>query len=172
MLDLIRKIAGGKRSALIALYDSTSRLTFGLIMRILGDRTTAEEALLDAYTCVWKQSPLYDPAISPMAWLMTIARDSAVARLPRIRRDARKQEIPAYHADSTISVASEQQQLARSSLEALPSAQRELLEWAYYGGMSCGEMAAQIGKPVGAVKTLLRLGLSGFGENFITSAER
>jgi DNA-directed RNA polymerase specialized sigma24 family protein len=67
-----------------------------------------------------------------------------------------------------MSVASEQQKVARSSLEAMPTARRELLEWAYYGGMSCGEMAAQIGKPIGAVKTLLRLGLSSFAENFNT----
>jgi RNA polymerase sigma-70 factor (ECF subfamily) len=172
MLDLIGKIADGKRSALVALYDSTSRLIFGSIVRILGDRTSAEEALLDAYTGVWKQSASYDPGILPMEWLMTIARSSAVARLHWIRRDNRKQEISADTVDSAMSVDSGRQTLARSSLEALPSAQRELLEWAYYGGMSCGEMAAQIGKPIGAVKTLLRLGLSGFGENFTTASGR
>ncbi len=172
ILELIGKIESGDRSALIALYDSTSRLTFGSIVRILGDRTSAEEALLDVYTYVWKKPALHDPGISPMEWLMTIARNSAVARLHGSRRDNKKQEIPAENADPAISVAPEQQRRARSSLEAMSSAQRALLEWAYYGGMSCGEMAAQIGKPIGAVKTHLRLGLGSFGENFNTASKR
>ena len=70
-----------------------------------------------------------------MEWLMTIARNSAAARMHGTRRDNRKQEISADQADSAISVASGQQKLARTSLEAIPPAQRELLEWAYYGGL-------------------------------------
>lgn len=162
---MIRKIKDGDRSALIALYDSTSRLTFGLIVRILGDRISAEEALLDTYTYVWKKPALCDPEISPIEWLMTIARNNAVARLHGSRRDNKKQVVPAENVNPAMSVASEQQRLALSSLKAMPAAHRELLEWAYYGGMSCGEMAAQIGKPIGAVKTHLRLGLSSFGGN-------
>lgn len=166
LLESIRKTEGGDKSALTALYDSTSRLTFGLILRILGDRTSAEEALLDAYTYVWRKSAPYEPGVSPMEWLMTIARNSAVARLHWSRRENKRKEIPVENADPAMSVASEQQRVARSSLEAMPTARRELLEWAYYGGMSCSEMAAQIGKPIGAVKTFLRLGLSSFAENF------
>jgi RNA polymerase sigma-70 factor (ECF subfamily) len=164
IIALIRKIEGGDASALILLYDATSRLTFGLIMRILGDRAFAEETLLDVYTHLWKHAGSYDPGMAPLEWLLTIARTSAVARLHWSKRDSRAPESPAGNVPPAMTVAPEQQKIARSSLGSLPSAQRELLEWAYYGCISCSEMAAQIGKPLGAVKSHLRLGLVKLGE--------
>jgi RNA polymerase sigma-70 factor (ECF subfamily) len=165
IVALIRKIENGDSSALILLYDATSRLIFGLILRILGDRTSAEEALLDVYTHFWKHAGSYDPGTTPLEWLLTVARTSAVARLHWSKRDSRKPESPAGSISPGMTVAPELQKLARSSLESLPSAQRELLEWAYYGSISCSEMAAQIGKPLGAVKSHLRLGLVKLSES-------
>jgi RNA polymerase sigma-70 factor, ECF subfamily len=156
---LIKRIEGGDSSALIALYDGTSRLVFGLIVRVLKDRTAAEETLLDVYTQVWKQSS-FGPEVPALDWLIGIARESAAARLNWGQRDKTKREIPAESIDSAMTVSPERQELARSSLSSIPGLQKELLERAYYGGMSCAEMAAQIGKPLGAVKTHLRLGLS------------
>jgi RNA polymerase sigma-70 factor, ECF subfamily len=164
IIALIRKIEGGDSSALILLYDSTSRLIFGLIMRILGDRTSAEVALLDVYTHLWKHAASYDARMTPLEWMVTIARTSAVARLHWSKRNSRKPESSTGNIDAAMTVAPEQQKLARSSLESLASAQRELLEWAYYGGISCNEMASQIGKPLGAVKSHIRLGLAKLAE--------
>ena len=163
IVALIRKIEGGDSSALILLYDATNRLVFGLIMRILRDRTSAEETLLDVYTQVWKQSTPLDPEIQALEWLLTLARMSALTRLYWSKRDNRKQEMAADASGSAMTVSSEQQKAARSSMQSLASAQRELLEWAYYGGMSYSEMAAQAGKPLGAVKSHIRIGLSDFG---------
>jgi RNA polymerase sigma-70 factor (ECF subfamily) len=59
-----------------------------------------------------------------------------------------------------VTVAPEQQKAARALIASLIPAQQEILEWAYFSGLSCGEIAAQIGKPVGAVKTHTRLALS------------
>lgn len=163
---LIRKIEEGDPSALMLLYDATNRLVFGLLVRILGpDRASAEEALLDVYTQIWKNAGSYDPELTSLEWVLTIARMSAVARLNWSKRENRKPESPAGSTRSAMTVAPEKQKLARSSFDSLPPVQRELLEWAYYGGISCSEMAAQVGKPVGAVKSHLRLGLIKLGES-------
>lgn len=161
---LIKKIQGGNLSAFMSLYDKTSPLLFGLILRILGDRTSAEETLLDVYTQIWKQSASYDSAVLPLHWLTTLAHNNAMARLHLTKREPAG--LPIATAGGDLTVAPDLQKLARSSLESVPAAQRELLERAYYGGLCGSEMAAQIGKPVGAVWALLRLGLSRIGESF------
>ena len=166
---LIGKAGGGDSSALLALYDATNRLIFGLIMKILGDRASAEEILLDVYTQVWKHSSSYDPRILPLVWLVTLARNGAVARLYWNKRESRKQETAPAGTSPETTVDPELQKRARASLQSLASAQRELLDWSYYGGMSCGEMAAQIGKPLGAVKSHIRVGLGNLAERLRTA---
>ena len=59
-----------------------------------------------------------------------------------------------------MTVAPEQQKLARVSIGSLPSAQREVLDWACYSGLSCGEIAAQLGQPQGAIKNNIRIGMN------------
>jgi RNA polymerase sigma-70 factor (ECF subfamily) len=163
---LIRRIEAGDSSALLTLYDGTSRLVFGLLLRILGDRTSAEEALLEVYTQVWKQPTRCDPERMPLAWLVKISHDGAVSRMNWSKRDGAKLEIARVNADSPTTVAPRLQNLTRASLQSMAYWQRVLLESAYYGCLSCSELAARIGKPIGAVKEHIRLGLSRLGESF------
>jgi RNA polymerase sigma-70 factor (ECF subfamily) len=165
ILALIRKIDTGDSSALMKLYDGTNRLIFGLIMRVLGDRTYAEEALLDVYTKVWKHSASCSSEMPPLEWLLTIARLCALSQVHWTKRDKAKEDMSGGARDSAMTVAPEQQNLARIALDSLTPGQKELLERAYYSGLSCSEIAVQIGKPVGAVKTHIRLGLSKIGES-------
>jgi RNA polymerase sigma-70 factor, ECF subfamily len=170
-IALIKKVQSGNLSALMTLYDRTGPLMFGLILKILGDRTAAEETFLEVYTQAWKQSDSYDPAILPLHWLAALAHRCAMARLHLGKREASRQAAAPGCSASAMTVAPDLQKMARASLESVPAAQRELLEQAYYGGLCSSEMAAQIGKPVGAVRALLRLGLSRIGESFGIAAE-
>ncbi len=163
-LALIRRIAGGDKTALALLYDKTSRLLSGLTFRILGDRAPAEETLLEVYTLIWRQASSYDPKLPPLEWLTTIARSRAVAKLQWSKAGRGRQERSAATSGSPMTVAPEQQKLVRSSVESLVPAQREILDWAYYSGLSCSEIAAQVGKPLGAVKTHARQGLNKLSE--------
>ena len=158
--ELLRKIGKADASALLTLYDRTSRLLFGIILRILGDRTPAEEALLDVYTRIWKRAEHYDPALfTPVEWLINVARTSAIVRVNWGKQEGQKRRLPAVSGNQAVTVAPEQQKMARDSIASLVPAQREILEWAFYSGLSCSEIAAQTGKPLGAVKTHARLGL-------------
>jgi RNA polymerase sigma factor (sigma-70 family) len=161
---LIRKIQERDASSLTILYDKTGRLLFGLILKILGDRGLAEETLLDVYTHIWNEAASCDPAPLPIEWLMTVARTHAIAKLHWRKQSRNKREFPAADPDSQATVAPEEQKLARSAWESLIPMQQEILDWIFYSGLSCSEIAAQIGKPLGAVKTHACLGLNKLSE--------
>jgi RNA polymerase sigma-70 factor, ECF subfamily len=163
---LIRKIQDGDISSFAILYDKTGRLLFGLILKILGDRALAEEVLLDVYTTIWKETASYNPGRLPIEWLTSIARTQAIAKLHWRKQARRKREFSSANPNSRATIASEEQKLARSAWESLVPIQQEILDWIFYSGLSCSEIAAQIGKPVGAVKTHAGLGLSKLSELF------
>src|SRR5262245_5188512 len=165
---LIKRVAAGDQSAIAALYDATSRLVFGLILRVVSDRSTAEEVLLDVYTQVWRQAASYDETRgAPLAWLMTIARTRGIDRLRSGKFDSQKKEpletigevaaTTASPEDATA--ASERRQLVRAALDSLSAEQREVIELAYYSGLSHSEIALKLGQPLGTVKTRTRLGM-------------
>ena len=165
---LIKRVADGDQSALTLLYDSTSRLVFGLILRVVTDRSTAEEVLLDVYTQVWRQASTYDSKRgAPLAWLMTIARTRGIDRLRSGKHEHQNKESLDAIGEVTAStaspeadtVSSERRRLVRTALDSLSVEQREVIELAYYSGLSHSEIALQLGQPLGTVKTRTRLGM-------------
>ena len=165
---LIRRVADGDQSALTTLYDATSRFVFGLILRVVGDRATAEEVLLDVYTQAWRQAASYDEQRgAPLAWLMTIARTRGIDRLRSGRYERHNKEPLESMGDVTAttsspeedSVIAERRRLVHSALDALSTEQREVIELAYYSGLSHSEIALRLGQPLGTVKTRTRLGM-------------
>lgn len=164
----IGQIAAGDQGALAQFYDVTNRLTFGLILRILGDRSLAEEVLLDVYTQVWRQAGYYQQERgTPLAWLTTIARTRALDRLRAGRQEMQRKEtlnaateVRSFAANPEEAAASsENQRLVRHALATLPIEQRQVLELAYFSGLSHSEIAAQLNQPLGTVKTRTRLGM-------------
>jgi RNA polymerase sigma-70 factor, ECF subfamily len=170
---LIQRITTGDQSALTILYDRTNRLVFGLVLRVLGDRSVAEEVLLDVFTQVWRQAATYDPKRgSPLAWLTTIARTRAIDRLRSGRfaverhetLDAAEGEVSKIGDPELIMAAAERRKLVRSAIESLAPEQRQVIELAYYSGLSHTEIAAKTGQPLGTVKTRARLGIMKLSE--------
>jgi RNA polymerase sigma-70 factor, ECF subfamily len=166
---LIERIKEGDASALISLYDKTSRLLFGIAMRVLGDRISAEETLLDLYTQIWKQPSSYPEDITILQWLIAMIRSNALARLHENRQN-RKKEITAVEGESGVTV-SKEQEIARSTIESLAQVEKETLELAYFRGLSCEEIAAQVGKPLGAVQAQIRSGLATMSKSFPAPSE-
>ena len=166
---LIRRIAVGDQAAMAALYDATSRLVYSLVLRILVDPSTAEEVLLDTYTQVWRQAANYDcDRGTPLAWLMTIGRSRALDRLRAGWQEHQRRE-PLDAASSAISQTAnpeeatandERRRIVGAALTSLAPEQREVIELAYYSGLSHSEIALQIGLPLGTVKTRIRLGMN------------
>lgn len=165
---VIARVAVGDQEAMNTFYDGTSRLVFGLVLRILNDRSLAEEVLLDVYVQVWRQAHRYDTSRgAPLGWLTTIARSRAIDRLRAERYNRQQDELnEATTREPNIltnpehtTALSEVSQHVRAALELLPPEQREVIELSYYSGFTQSEIAARLGQPLGTVKTRTRLGM-------------
>jgi len=166
-VGLVQSIAGGDQLALHALYKQTHRLVFTLIVRITGNRETAEEVTLDVFHDVWRRASAYDPASgSVVGWIMNQARSRAIDRLRFERRKKRVNN----HADSPLTVTapsgpqealdvSEQGRLLRHALQVLTPEERQAVETAFFSELTYSEAAAKLNQPLGTVKTRIRSGL-------------
>ncbi len=164
----IELIATGEQHALARFYDLTNRAVFGLILRILNDRSTAEEVLLDVFSQVWRQAGFYSAQRgTPLAWLMTIARTRALDRLRSGKQEMLRKESLETAAEARSSeknpeesaISTEHQRLVRKALAELTPEQRQVIELAYFSGMSQSEISLHLGQPLGTVKTRVRLGM-------------
>jgi RNA polymerase sigma-70 factor (ECF subfamily) len=168
LISLVELVATGDQSALGALYDATNRLIYSLILRVLGDVSSAEEVLIDVYTQVWRQAASYDANRgAPLAWMATIARSRAIDRLRSGWQDQRRKESLEVLGDAPTNAASpeemtaesERRKFVREALNLLTPEQREVIELAYYSGLSHSEIAEKLKQPLGTVKTRTRLGM-------------
>jgi len=167
--QLISRIATSDQLAFADFYDDTSRLVYGLVLRMVANPADAEEVTFDVYTQIWKQAGRFDATRGkPSAWFFTIARSRALDCLrARGRRQEDKQqpieilrdysdESPAPHETSDITVRRER---IVAALAGLGGEQREAIELAFFGGLSHSEIADRLGQPLGTVKTRIRLGM-------------
>ncbi len=163
MANLIVRAGKGDKAAMGILYEATSAMLYGLVLRIVVDRPTAEDVLGDVYVQAWETADRFDPGRgSPMAWLYTIARSRA---LDALRRAARRhlEQIdedperggPAPGPEVTGDAAARRREVHRA-MDALTSAQREVIELAFFRGYSQSQIADRLGQPLGTVKTRIR----------------
>jgi RNA polymerase sigma-70 factor, ECF subfamily len=174
---LVGAVARGDQEAFAAFYDHTRRLVFGLALRVLGDRATAEEVTLDVYMQVWRQAGNFEAMRGrALTWLTMIARSRAIDRL-RASGSARRVSEPldaAFQIEAETetpeetSIFAERRRLVRSALGKLSPAERRLIETAYYEGLSHTEMAERFGLPLGTVKTRIRGGMIALKKHLAT----
>ena len=159
------------KSALAELYDLSSAAVFGLVLRVVGDRSDAEEVTLDVYMQVWKHAERYDSSRGRvLSWLLTIARSRAIDRLrSKAAKDrGREQSLDAAGvaevADASLNPEQSSFEATRkttvlTALDSLQTDQRQAIELAYFGGMSHSEIADRTGQPLGTIKTRIRVGM-------------
>jgi RNA polymerase sigma-70 factor (ECF subfamily) len=163
-VTLIERVVKRDAQALGELYDRHRRLLFGLILRILRDRGEAEEVLQEAFVQVWTRAETYSAVLgTPAAWLVRIARNRAIDRLRandvRARAVALVPEPAETESPERLANLGERQRAVRCALKALSPDQRELIEQAYFGGLTQSELAERHGLPLGTVKTRIRTGM-------------
>lgn len=174
-LDLLRRIAARDQAALAELYDRYSRITYSVIMRILRFPSDAEDVLQETFVRVWSRAETYDASLgSPSAWLTRIARNQAIDRLraKRVRGDIavekgsgpgeEAQRLPEPELRETpeaVLLRNVTAYAVQAAMAALPAAQRELIEAAFFEGYTHHELSARFRVPLGTVKTRIRTGL-------------
>jgi RNA polymerase sigma-70 factor (ECF subfamily) len=172
-LNLMQRIAARDAAALAELYDRHSRLLFGLILRIVRDRSEAEEILQEAFMRVWKRAEIYDGQVGgPLPWIVRVARNCAIDRL-RARRVRAAVDTPAIDLAAVEASApatgiqtpeaavldAERRQRVTDALDGLPAEQRQLIEAAFFEGYTHSELVQRYGLPLGTVKTRIRAGM-------------
>jgi RNA polymerase sigma-70 factor (ECF subfamily) len=161
--ELLRRIAGGDTYAFDALYRRYVRSVYGLALRRLRDRVDAEDAVQQAFTAVWRSAKTYRPERGPVSpWLYTIARNAIVDRRrgPRAETGTELPDTPSSEAGPPERAESSfVSWRVHRALEELPPSEREVIELAYWSGLSQSEVADYLGIPLGTVKTRTRSGL-------------
>ena len=169
---LMSQVARGGSDALELLYDRYASAVLGLALKVVGDQALAEDVLQETFWRVWKSAATYTSEKgTPTSWLFRITRNLAIDLLRRqnVRPQALRgaednepvlEEIP----DPSTDVAEQAQALlknrqVRKALASLPGAQRQVIEMAYFYGMTRQEIAEATGEALGTIHTRARLAL-------------
>jgi RNA polymerase sigma-70 factor (ECF subfamily) len=176
-ITLLDRIIARDERAVAELYDAHSRLLYGLVMRILRDRSEAEEVLQEVFVQVWTRAETYNVALgSPAAWLVRIARNRAIDRLRanavRLRAVELAPVADAVETPEARAAVTEQQRAVARALDTLPPDQRVLIEQAYFMGLTQSELAERFKLPLGTVKTRIRTGMIALRRHLSQLAEQ
>ena len=161
--DLLVLVAERDRVAFEALYHRYVRSIYGLALRRLRDRQRAEDAVQETFAAVWRSAASYRPERGAAApWLYAVARNAIIDRLrARTEPAAEAPDLPSSEpGPADRAEASFVAWRVHRALEELPPKEREVVELAYWSGMSQSEVAEYLDIPLGTVKTRTRSALS------------
>lgn len=163
----LARVAQGSQAALAEVYGKTSAKLFGICIRILEERSEAEDALQEIYVNVWRKAGSFDPAkASPITWLAALARNRSIDRRRSLR--SRGASAPVEEAldladdrpDALARLeAAEEGSRIAACLSELEGRQDRAIRAAFYEGLSYPELALRLAVPLGTVKSWIRRGL-------------
>jgi RNA polymerase sigma-70 factor (ECF subfamily) len=169
--DLIAQVAAGDREAFARLYDRYAPRVLGLILKIVRNRTDADDVLQEAFLQIWAKAASFDPGRSaPDVWIFLIGRSRALDRLRRLSAAPREGlERSAPDAPDRGLERVEEAHQVQSALGHLPAEQREPIRLAFYHGLTHEQIARQLNVPLGTIKTRIRLGMGRLRDRFVQS---
>lgn len=171
---LMAAVCTADEAAFGILYERYADLVFATSLRVLADRQLAEDAVQDIFTRLWNHPQAFVAARGRfLSWLVSVTRNRAVDELrARGRRWRREAEcgpdsdeliaaLPGSDGDDPARSAqmAEDRAEVKRALASLPCEQRQVLELAYFDGLTQQEIALHLGEPLGTVKTRIRLGM-------------
>jgi RNA polymerase sigma-70 factor (ECF subfamily) len=166
----------GSAEAFERLFKLCAPLLLGVAKRIVGRQELAEDVLQDSFAKIWGLAERFDPlANQPVAWMVAIVRNRAID----VRASHAESRVDSYHGqdntnpdgnlDALMDIAEEPGESAdrrrislwlRDCLGGLDAVERQSLVLAYQQGMSHGELASHLDRPLGTVKTWVRRGMT------------
>lgn len=163
---LLSLVAGSDDQALAELYDRFGGVAYGLALRILRDEALAQDAVQEAFLNVWRTADRFlAERASASTWILTFVHRRAVDLVRRQERRGAEPltaaaEAPAAERVDEQATVRLQRRVVQEALSQLPPEQRQALELSYYGGLSQSELAAQLGQPLGTIKSRTFAGLA------------
>lgn len=168
--DLLERSAAGDRAAFADLYAETAPRAFGLALRVMRNRSLAEDVTQEAYLKIWHTAARFDQRQgSCQGWILMIVHRVAIDHV-RSTQASSVRDDPHHRASfakdrvddnptNDLAHASLEGVRARSALSRLSVLQREALELAYFEGHTYSAMAELLGVPPGTIKSRIRDGL-------------
>lgn len=164
--ELVYRVANGDREAFLILYDRYASRVYALALKMLGESMAAEEATQDSFLKLWTRAGTFNPQRGKLlAWLLTITRRTTLDRIrlesrrPVVATSSDPEEVWNDFPDPASDTEEARWMSLRFALRELPVEQRQVIELAYYHGLSHSHIADHLGLPLGTVKTRLRLGM-------------
>jgi RNA polymerase sigma-70 factor, ECF subfamily len=167
--ELMYRVHAGEIGAFEVIFDRHMAVAYSLAHRVCGRPAMAEDAVQEAFVSLWRARDRYDPARgSVRAWVLSAVRNRALDALRRERAkagrdvsdDASADRVPSPDRTEVEAERREQGRRISDALNRLPSEQRQVIELAYFGGLTHTEIARKLSLPAGTVKGRMRLGLS------------
>jgi RNA polymerase sigma factor, sigma-70 family len=174
--ELMRQVAAGEIGGLETLYDRYHSMAYALALRITTETGLAEDVVQDSFLGVWRNASRYaEDKGSVRGWLLAIVRHRAIDAVRRQRAnvaigDEADEAVPAALTlpDIWPEVAGRlDAEQIRRAMTALPPAQRDVIELAYFDGMAQREIAERTHAPLGTVKSRIRLGLASLRDQLV-----
>jgi RNA polymerase sigma-70 factor (ECF subfamily) len=170
--QVLAAVARGEHLALRVLHERYAGAVFALALRMVADREVAEEVTQEVFLRIWRHAASYDPARGRVpTWVLGLTHHLAIDQIRRRKVQAQPmpvtddgESLATQTPDLSVDVerevwGAERRQVLTEALGHLPASQREVIEHAYYRGLTQVEIADRVGIPLGTVKTRLRLGL-------------
>jgi RNA polymerase sigma-70 factor (ECF subfamily) len=159
--------------ALSETYDRYGGLTYSLILRMVRDGAIAQDLVQETFLRVWTGVTGFDTekgALRP--WLLSIAHNCAIDYLRSNWRERnslgrRELDYPSFYGYTERDIlASENARAIRTALHTLLPRHREVIELAYFEGLTQTEMAKRLEQRLGTVKTRVRTALKKLRDEF------
>lgn len=164
--ELIAMLKARDETGLRILYDHYSAALYGVILRIVIDKETAEDVLQETFVKTWNNSASYDSTKGRLyTWLLNIARNTAIdkTRSRNFRKEGQVRSIEdfVYAVDRQHNNSTPVDHIGlRKFVDGLKPEQRQLIDLLYFGGYTQSEAAEELNLPLGTVKTRVKAALS------------
>ena len=178
LVSLLEGVTAGEQRALERFYRLTISRVFGMALRIVRCRATAEEVAEDVYVQVWRSAATYDAQRgSPLGWVLTICRSRALDSLRRADK-AIVDPDPTERLDAIAELgpglqdllqATQEHAALHAALARLRPEQRQILGLAFFRGLTHTEIAAEAHVPLGTIKSHIRRALATLREELGTA---
>ena len=171
--DLMRRITQKEPEALSVLYDHYHRLLFGLLKSILKKNVEAEDLLQEVFTTIWEKADQFDTERgTPYTWIVSLTRNKAIDRLrSKVYKEQKKQNtsiddeevfLPLFSSENNPlenTILSDRAKRLYDALQKLSEKHREVIQVAYFDGLTQTEISEEYNIPLGTVKTRMRDGM-------------
>jgi len=165
---LAARIAAGDERALAEVFDGHASAVFATAVRVVGNGSAAQDVVQEVFVELWCEPLKYDETRGTLRTFLTVcarhrAHDLLRRDLRRLAREERHERlVPPQREPSPSDQITEAETACavRDAVQQLPPNQREVVELAYFRGLSYRDVARAAGIPEGTAKSRVRLALA------------